>query len=253
VKFLDQLYALLLYSYPREFRNRFGSEMRQLFRDRCRDTWANPTAEGIARFLFGTTRDWIRTSFRERTTSMFTSRLAYTAALLIALLATPATILRAYVVSGGSMEGTLRIGDHLIVNKLVGNLHHGDLVVFPSPLDSNQTFIKRVVGLPGDRIRIANKQVFRDGQLLTEAYASHITNNMDARRDNYPQQGEAVVPPGMIFLLGDNRDVSFDSRYWGFVPQSSVIARPWFVYWSRDPVAHATRWDRTPLVVGGAQ
>ena len=181
---------------------------------------------------------------------MFTiTKLAYAVALLVGLLAMPASVLRAYVVSGGSMEGTLRIGDHLIVNKLVGELHHGDLVVFPSPANPKQIFIKRIVGLPGDHIRIVNKRLFRNGELLTEPYASHITNYVDERRDNYPEQGDAVVSPGMMFLLGDNRDNSIDSRYLGFVPQSSVIARPWFVYWSLDPVARSTRWDRTPLVL----
>ena len=248
MNFLDRLYTASLYAYPRKFRRRFGPEMRQLFRDRCRDTWVNPTLPRVAAFLFGTARDWIRTSIQERFADMFiTSKLAYAAALLIALLAVPATVLRAYVISGGSMEGTLRIGDHLIVNKLVGDVHHGDLVVFTSPVDPRQTFIKRAVGLPGDRIRIVDKQVFRNGELLVEAYASHVTTYLDKRRDTFPAQGEAIVPPGMLFLLGDNRDNSFDSRYWGFVPQSSVTARPWLVYWSQDPVARSTRWDRTPL------
>jgi signal peptidase I len=241
-RLLYRIYALSLYAYPRKFRNRFGHEMRQLFRDRCREVWADSTFTRVAAFLTGVALDWIRTTTRERFLAMFSlQKLAYAAALLIALLGTPATVLRAFVISGASMEGTLRIGDHVIVNRFVGELHHGDLVIFPSPADPAQIFIKRVIGLSGDRIAIANKRVFRNEQPLAEDYVSLIASRADPRQDN---MAEVTVPPGMMFLLGDNRDNSFDSRYWGFVPQASVMARPWFIYWSLDPVTHMTRWDR---------
>lgn len=244
---LCRMYALSLYAYPREFRARFGSQMKQLFRDRCRDTWANPTPPRIAAFLFGVARDWIRTSLQERFAAMFSiSKLAYAVASLLALLAMPATVLRAYVISGSSMEGTLRVGDHVVVNKLVGTLHQGDLVVFRSPEDPGKSFIKRIIGLSGDRISIARKQVFRNGQPLLEPYVSHIPGHVDARQDD---MAETMVPEGMMFLLGDSRDNSLDSRFWGFVPQENVLGHPWFIYWSVDPLTHATRWNRTPLLL----
>lgn len=250
MKWIERFYALSLYAYPRSFRQRFGSEMRQLFRDRCRDAFREPTPARVAAFFVRIAHDWIRSSLRERINSMTRfPKLAYTAAAAILLLAAPVTVLRAYVISGGSMEGTLRIGDHLVVNKLVGHLRHGEMVVFASPTDPSQTFIKRVIGLPGDRLQIVNKQVIRNGQPLIETYVSHISSYADERRDNFPPQGEFTVPEGQVFVLGDNRDNSLDSRYWGAIPQASILARPWFIYWSRDPVAGVTRWDRTPLVV----
>lgn len=241
---LCRIYVLSLYAYPRQFRAQFGSQMEQLFRDRCRDAWANPTPIRIAMFLFGTGWDWIRTSFQERFAVMFSvTKLAYAIALLIALFAMPATVLRAYVISGASMEGTLRIGDHVVVNKLVGTLHQGDLVVFRSPEDPAKSFIKRIIGLSGDRISITKKQAFRNGQSLVEPYISHIPGHADRRQDD---MAETVVPEGMMFLLGDSRDNSLDSRYWGFVPQESVLGHPWFVYWSVDPQTHVTRWIARP-------
>jgi signal peptidase I len=155
-------------------------------------------------------------------------RLAYTAAAAIVVLAAPLTVLRAYVISAPSMESTYSVGDHVIVTTLVGDLHHGDLIFFRYPEDRRLTFVKRVIGLPGDRIRIEDKEVFRNGERLIEPYASHKTAYLDTTRDNY---AERVVPENSVFVLGDNRDNSADSRFWGFVPQSDIVARPWFVYW----------------------
>jgi signal peptidase I len=128
--------------------------------------------------------------------------------------------------------------------------------------DPSQTFIKRVIGLPGDRIRIENKQVIRNGERLVEDYARSLDRYVDSYRDNFPgapqvhlekpaaemlsrnvENGEVVVPEGALFVLGDNRDRSLDSRFFGFVPQSNVIGRPWMVYWSSG------HWDRTLLEV----
>ena len=140
----------------------------------------------------------------------------------------------------------------------------GDIVAFLYPKDTHQTFVKRVIGLPGDRIRMVDKQVIRNGRALVEPYTQHIDPGIDPSRDSFP---ELTVPPDKLFVLGDNRDNSLDSRYWGFVPRENVVGKPLFVYWSYDAptadlehwnVAHLidvvehfftkTRWDRTFLV-----
>jgi len=146
-----------------------------------------------------------------------------------------------------------------------------------------QTFVKRVIGLPGDRIRLENKRVIRNGQTLDEPYAQHSSSYIDDYRDNFPtapdfstsgrgremfvrdvRDGEVTVPPGMLFVMGDNRDNSLDSRYWGFVPRDYLVGKPLVIYWSYDAptidyvywsFAHMedvalhfftkTRWDRT--------
>ena len=117
-----------------------------------------------------------------------------------------------------------------LVSKLIGGLRQGDVVVFRYPLNHRQTFIKRVIGLPGDRIHIENKQVFRNGEPLTEPYVTHVASmdSRDAMRDNFP---ETVVPANSLFVLGDNRDNSLDSRYFGFVSRDDILARPWVIYW----------------------
>ena len=199
MKFLHWLYSVSLYAYPREFRKRFGPEMRQLFRDRCRETWTNPTCARISALLFGTARDWVRTSIQERFVVMLTySKLAYAAAILFALLAVPVTVLRAYVISGGSMEGTLQIGDHLIVNKLVGNVHRGDLVVFPSPVDPQARHSSNAwLAFPATTSASPTKQVFRNGQPLVEMpYASHVTNYFDPRPRQFSRSGRRDCSAG---------------------------------------------------------
>ncbi len=129
----------------------------------------------------------------------------------------------------------------------------GDIIVFRYPVDIRQTFVKRVVGIPGDRIKIVNKQVHLNGKPLNEPYKYHKTEYIDSYRDNFPGEpntrlsesgtemltkhvvnGEVVVPPGAYFALGDNRDSSLDSRYWGFVPRENIIGKPVIIYWSYD-------------------
>jgi signal peptidase I len=219
--------------------------------------------------------------------------------LIIFLFATT-TLVQAYVVPTGSMEGTLRVGDHMLVDRVAfanpgkwggrllpyRDVERGDIVAFHYPEDVRQTYVKRVVGIPGDRIRLQDKQVIRNGVRLREPYTQHIDPMVEAYRDNFPaapqwsttprgrdmllnhvRDGEVVVPPGMIFALGDNRDNSEDSRYWGFVPRDYVVGKPLLVYWSYDAptadleswslghvvdvMAHfftRTRWERTLLV-----
>lgn len=172
-----------------------------------------------------------------------------------------------YVIPTPSMEDTLLIGDHLLVDKMsyapedpwfgallpYQQVERGDIIVFRFPLDLRETYVKRVIGIPGDRVRIAEKQVFLNGAAMEEPYKVHKTSYIDSYRDNFPSEpnialperalemledhvraGELVVPPGYYFALGDNRDLSSDSRYWGFVPRENIIGKPLLVYWSYD-------------------
>ena len=156
-------------------------------------------------------------------------------------------------------------------------------------MDISQNYVKRVMGVPGDHIHLVNKVVYLNGKPLTEPYAEHIFPNPDPYRDNFPtepdgpvydrakqmlaehvQNGEVVVPPGSYFAMGDNRDNSLDSRYWGFVPRENIIGKPLLIFWSYDaPTADLvgysanhfvdlaknfffkTRWDRELKLVRG--
>jgi signal peptidase I len=122
-----------------------------------------------------------------------------------------------------------------------------------------------VIGLPGDRIRLIGKQVIRNGRRLVEPYAEHVTSSIDAYRDNFPAGdvssasargrdmlahnvtgSEVVIPPDSFFVLGDNRAISFDSRYWGFVPRENAVGKPWIVFWSYDaPTGELAGWNPT--------
>ncbi len=258
MRLLDELYAIALYAYPREFRARFGREMRQVFRSRC------ASAPSRSLFLLATARDLMVTSIQERFTIMRIARFAYTSAAAVGILSLSATLMQAFYIPASSMEPSLRVGDYLLVNKTARNPQRGEMVVFRYPEDPSQTFIKRVIGVPGDRIRLDNKQVIRNGQPLVESYVQHSTDYIDSYRDNFPKtpsvhlephaqemlsknvvEGEVTVPTGVFFVLGDNRDASLDSRFFGFVPQANIIGRPWMVYWSYDADASKTRWDRT--------
>jgi signal peptidase I len=191
----------------------------------------------------------------------------WTITILLLLFGTT-TLVQAFVIPTGSMEDTLLIGDHLLVDKLAyappGNVskhllpyqepRHGDIIVFRYPIDISQTFVKRTIGVPGDRIKIINQQVFRNGVKLNEPYVYHKNPYPDSYRDNFPSRepnvmlyepakemlqnnvvnGEVVVPPGFFFAMGDNRDNSLDSRYWGFVPRENIIGKPLIIYWSYD-------------------
>ena len=176
-------------------------------------------------------------------------------------------LVQAFVIPTGSMEDTLLVGDHLLVDKLAfapagpiskyvlayQPVKRGDIIVFRYPVDITQTFVKRCMGVPGDRIRIINKQVYLNGVKLDEPYAIHKTDYIDSYRDDFPGEpnlniypgaldmlqhhvvnGEVVVPPGYYFAMGDNRDISLDSRYWGFVPRANIIGKPLVIYWSFD-------------------
>ena len=239
---MDHLYGLALRAYPLEFRGRFGAEMQQAFRA------GYQASSQPVRFLFAAAQDLLLSSIQERFAAMTLSKLAlraaYAAGGTVLFLGASLTVVQAFVIPTNSMAMSLQPGDHLMVNKLAHAPERGEIVVFRYPRDMQQIFIKRVVGLPGDHIRLENKQVIRNGERLTEPYAQHIADSVDSARDN----GEYAVPPGTMFVMGDNRDNSLDSRAFGPVPQANFVGRPWFVYWSYDADAKSTRWDRFLLV-----
>jgi len=178
-------------------------------------------------------------------------------------------ILQAFEIPSSSMEDTLLIGDHVFVNReqfapathWLGpllpyrDIRRGDIVVFLSPETQGLFVVKRIMGIPGDHIHLRDGVVYRNGEKLNEPYVQHKVANYDPYRDNFPAvppsemynvhndkwmqelsshvEGEdLVIPPDSYFGMGDNRDVSYDSRYWGFIPRKNVIGRPMFVYWS---------------------
>jgi signal peptidase I len=206
-------------------------------------------------------------------------------------------IVQAFQIPSGSMENTLLIGDFLLVDKLhfagddgpghllpYGTIKRGDIVVFYFPVDASQFLVKRVIGLPGDHVRLRDKAVYVNGERLQESYVIHEQRAADGYRDNFPAQrgnsreidrrwryelshyvndGELVVPVDQYFVMGDNRDNSLDSRYWGFVPRSNIVGRPLVIYLSvkgseaggsNDKLIHSgqtlahllqlARWDR---------
>ena len=178
-------------------------------------------------------------------------------------------LFHAYVIPTGAMEDTILIGDQLLVGVLGASTpSRGDIVVFRYPVDVRQTFVKRCMGMPGDRIKLVDKQVYLNGKKLDEPYACHKTAYTDPYRDNFPSEpnvhlfgqghdmldhhvvnGEVVVPPDSYFVLGDNRDASLDSRYWGFVPRANLIGKPWIVYWSYEASVEAGATNSIEYVV----
>jgi signal peptidase I len=212
-------------------------------------------------------------------------------------------------IPSGSMEPALLIGDFLLVNKQsttpgpsswllpASHIRRGEIVVFHFPINPSMHLVKRVIGLPGDHIKLHNGRVYINDQALTERYAMYIPTGPDSYRDNFPylqtadpdvdshwwiqmrslvKNGELVVPPGKYFVLGDNRNDSEDSRYWGFVPRDAIVGEPLLIYFSLqqpdsddgmpvgqpasatprrshsrvvDALADFARWDRTFQIV----
>jgi signal peptidase I len=178
----------------------------------------------------------------------------------------------AYSMPTGSMEDTLLVGDFILVRCFPKPVPvRGDVVVFRYPLDRKQTFVKRVIGMQGDRIRLSHKVLYRNGEVLNEPYAVHKMDYIDSYRDDFPSgdpypgmaapatemlsrnvvNGELVVPAGKYFVLGDNRDQSLDSRYWGFVSPDELIGEPLLIYDSAEQLPGGTgamrkrtRWER---------
>ena len=198
---------------------------------------------------------------------------------LLALFATT-FILQAFKIPSPSMESTLLVGDHLLVNKFIFGGHgawyerllpyraleRGDIIVFKYPYQDHTHYVKRVIGLPGDHLKVVDQRVFINGKVLNEPYVTHDSNvGYDPLNYNFPPKGvqlysspmvpewansfknyvegdEIVVPPGKYFAMGDNRDHSADSRYWGFVDRDAIMGRPFLIYWSVD----ASSADYTP-------
>jgi signal peptidase I len=205
---------------------------------------------------------------------------------LILFMAFRTFVLEPFTIPTASMEGTILVGDFLLVNKAVYGaeipgtpvrlpaLHEpvlGEVVVFTPPHDPEKNYVKRLVGVGGDVLEMREKVLYRNGEPLEEPYVQHLDGRGDAfhprmrwqrgyladgadgggyrpSRDNW---GPILVPPGRLFVLGDNRDNSEDSRYWGFVTRESLRGRPWRVYYSSDTTGGSgfdwlreVRWDR---------
>lgn len=146
-------------------------------------------------------------------------------------------IVQAFFIPSGSMEPTLRVGDRILVGKFayrIWEIKRGDVVVFRYPLNPNKDFVKRVVGLPGERVEIKEGLVLINGRPLGEAYPTKLPGGDRACSSNY---GPQVVPGANLFVLGDNRCNSEDSRFFGFVPIKNVVGRAIVVYWPPDRVS----------------
>ena len=170
-------------------------------------------------------------------------------------------IIQAFRIPSGSMIPTLRIGDQILVSKLsyglknpfhdrylfrTGSPKRGDVVVFKYPKDESKDFIKRVVGIPGDHIVIRKKQIFVNGVLQKEPYIQILDLTTDqSPRDNF----ETTVPPHSYFVMGDNRDDSYDSRFWGFVKSRKIVGRAILIYWSWSKDRKAVRFSRLGKVI----
>jgi signal peptidase I len=179
-------------------------------------------------------------------------------------------IVQAFKIPSPSMEPTLLVGDHLLVNKFIfggrgywfdhllpyREIQRGDIIVFKFPFQDHPHYVKRVIGVPGDRVKIVDQLVYVNGKRLSEPYVQRDPSaDYDPFRDNFPphtphflqstmqpewaadimnhvQDGELVVPPDKYFAMGDNRDHSWDSRYWGFVDHDAIMGRPVVIYWS---------------------
>ena len=177
-------------------------------------------------------------------------------------------ILQAFEIPSSSMEDTLLIGDHVFVDRVAyaprsrwtgplmpyRDIRRSDIVVFLSPAEAGLFVVKRIIGIPGDRLHLKDGKVYLNGQPQQEPYVIRSRGDYNPYRDNFPEvptsfgtattadwnlampshvrDGDLVVPPGSYFAMGDNRDISYDSRYWGFIPRENIIGRPMFIYWS---------------------
>lgn len=198
---------------------------------------------------------------------------------LIIALGIRTTVVQAYEIPSGSMEPTLLVGDHLIADKLAyglrmpdsilglhipgipygrylfrdGKVNRGDVIIFVAPYDPSTDLIKRVIAIGGDTVQIRDGRVWLNGAPMYDPHA-HFSIPDSQRRLNSPRDylGPLKVPPGELFVMGDNRDDSYDSRFWGFVPMSNVEARAMVIYWPWDPSgdrAIPLRWSRFGMVV----
>jgi len=174
-------------------------------------------------------------------------------------------VIQAYKIPSGSMKPTLLIGDHILVSKFnygvklpfvrstlipVGSPKRGDIVVFIYPEDRSKDFIKRLVGLPGDTVEVRDKQILLNGQPWKETHGVHsdslVIPGAVQPRDNF---GPVKVPEGSLFVMGDNRDESYDSRFWGFVDMKDVLGKALIIYWSWNQEDFSVRWGRIGTIL----
>jgi signal peptidase I len=192
----------------------------------------------------------------------------YAEAIIIAILIAlfiKAFIIQAFKIPSGSMIPTLQIGDHILVNKFIYGIkvpflrntlvdikepERGDIIVFIYPDDRSKDFIKRVVGIGGDQIEIRNKKIFLNGLPFNDGHGVYsddfIIPGSIQPRDNF---GPVTVPKDSYFVMGDNRDQSADSRYWGFVPSKDVLGKAFIIYWSWDSENTNVRWKRLGTIL----
>ena len=162
-------------------------------------------------------------------------------------------VVQAFKIPSGSMKPTLLVGDHILVNKFIygiklpfadktlvelGKPKRGDVIVFKFPNDPKKDYIKRVIGLPGDKVQLINKRLFINGTPVEDPRASYLPYG------NYRSFGPVTVPADRLFVMGDNRDESSDSRVWGFVPFSNLKGKAFLIYWSWDREEFGVRWSR---------
>jgi signal peptidase I len=174
-------------------------------------------------------------------------------------------VIQAYKIPSGSMKPTLLIGDHILVSKFnygvklplirstvipVGAPKRGDIVVFIYPEDRSKDFIKRLIGVPGDTVEVRNKSILLNGLPWNDTHGVHVDSliipGSVQPRDNF---GPVTVPEGSIFVMGDNRDESYDSRFWGFVPMKDVLGKALIIYWSWNQEDHGVRWNRLGTIL----
>jgi signal peptidase I len=163
-------------------------------------------------------------------------------------------VVQAFKIPSGSMEPTLEIGDHILVNKFIYGIkipytsirlfplrepQRGDVIVFVYPVDPSKDFIKRVIAVGGETVKLEDRKLYINGVEVPDPHAVYKEDPL--KRENY---GPITVPPGKLFVLGDNRDRSLDSRYWGFVELNDVRGKAFIVYWSWDSQESTLRWKR---------
>jgi signal peptidase I len=195
----------------------------------------------------------------------------YTEAILIALLLAlliRTFIIQAFKIPSGSMENTLLIGDHILVSKFSYGTHipneipfldiklfddivlfskvpqRGDIIVFKFPKDERRDFIKRVIGLPGDFLEVRRQKIYINKKLFEDTHARHTdpaSNDSFVPRDDF---GPVLVPEGYVFVMGDNRENSQDSRYWGFLNIKKIRGKALMIYWSWDRIDNWVRFER---------
>jgi signal peptidase I len=183
-------------------------------------------------------------------------------AVLLALLIRT-LVVQAFTIPSGSMMDTLLVGDYILVNKFMYGAelpltewrvpglrdpHRGDIIVFKYPQDEKRDFIKRIIGTPGDQIQVKGQQVFVNGRALREPYVRHQDSPLSTGQPGYCGYAygcePTAVPADSYFVMGDNRENSQDSRYWGFVKRDKIKGKAFLIYWSWDSDRHWLRWWR---------